>query len=210
MMAMKKFQFRAFRVLIMFWSLIVETISGVILYIIPPGRTASWVNWKLFGFSKGQWEAIHTIFGYVFLIFACMHIVFQWRNITAYIRKKVKTGIKMRVEMITSLLVVLLVFICVISSFPPFQTVMDLGEKAKDSWGTARSEPMLSRAEKLSFKQFTERIGLSVEEALIILKKKGLEISDINLPVSIVAKKNNLAPVDIYDLLKAGLSNNPE
>ena len=110
-MAVKKFQFRAFRVLIMLWSLIVETISGVILYILPPGRTASWVNWKLFGFSKGQWEAIHTIFGYVFLIFACMHIVFQWRNITAYIRNKVKTGLKIRVEMITSLLVVLLVFI---------------------------------------------------------------------------------------------------
>jgi hypothetical protein len=87
---------------------------------------------------------------------------------------------------------------------------MDLGEKAKDAWGTDRSEPMLSRAEKLSFKQFAERIGLSVKEALIILKKKGIEIPDINLQVSIVAKKNNLAPVDIYDFLKAGLSNNPE
>jgi len=89
-MEKKKFKFRAFTALIMLWSLIIETVSGVVLYIVPPGRIAHWTNWELWSLNKEGWEAIHTIFGYLFLIFACIHIYYNWKSILNYVRKRLK------------------------------------------------------------------------------------------------------------------------
>ncbi|MBE0460642.1 MAG: DUF4405 domain-containing protein, partial [Candidatus Aminicenantes bacterium] len=63
-------KFRAFISLSILWSFLVEAISGIVLYITPVGRVANWTNWKFLGLTKQNWEAIHTIFGYVFLLFA--------------------------------------------------------------------------------------------------------------------------------------------
>jgi len=38
-------------------SLIVDTLSGVILYIAPPGRVEKWIQWKVWGLTKNQWAA---------------------------------------------------------------------------------------------------------------------------------------------------------
>lgn len=36
------------------FAFVVIAISGVILYIVPPGRVANWTNWQLLGLGKEQ------------------------------------------------------------------------------------------------------------------------------------------------------------
>ena len=47
-------------------SFIILSLSGIVLYIMPYGRVAYWINWGIAGLSKDDWDAIHTIIGFVF------------------------------------------------------------------------------------------------------------------------------------------------
>jgi signal transduction histidine kinase len=200
-MKRRKFRFRAFTALMMLWSFVLETVSGVILYIVPPGRIAHWTNWKLWGFTKDQWGAMHTIFGYVFLIFAVLHIYYNWKPILSYIKAKVKLGLRIRMELAVSLLITLVVFFATIISIPPFSAVMDLGENFRNSWEESRNEPFVPHAELMSFEEFVKQIGIPDEQALQRLKNSGIEVKNRNALIKDIAKENEVAPSDIHDLL---------
>ncbi len=47
----KQFKIRAFTAMMMLLSFVLETISGIVLYIVPPGRVANWTNWKIWGLT---------------------------------------------------------------------------------------------------------------------------------------------------------------
>lgn len=197
-----KFKFRAFTALIVLWSFIIENLSGVILYIVPPGRIAHWTNWKLWGFTKEQWAALHTIFGYIFLIFAAIHIYYNWKAIMNYIKRKIKAGVRMRMELAVASILTILVFVATAISIPPFSSVMNLGEKFKNSWEESSQEPFIPHAEELSLEELIEQIGISLDEALAILEKERIEVKDTSLQIRDIAKDNNTSPVAIYEVLE--------
>jgi hypothetical protein len=58
----KKFKWRGMMTLLLVLAVLLDIISGVILYITPPGRFANWTDWTLWGLNKHEWGAIHTIF----------------------------------------------------------------------------------------------------------------------------------------------------
>ncbi|MFH1952450.1 MAG: DUF4405 domain-containing protein [Pseudomonadota bacterium] len=60
----KAFSWRGWTTFVTTISFIVDTLSGIILYIAPPGRVANWTSWQVWGLGREQWVAIHTIFGY--------------------------------------------------------------------------------------------------------------------------------------------------
>jgi len=205
-MEKRKFRFRSFTALMMLWSFILETISGVVLYIVPPGRIAHWTNWKLWGYTKEEWAAIHTIFGYVFLLFAVLHVYYNWKPILNYIRSKVKNGLRMRTELAVSLLITLVVFVATIISLPPFSTVMDIGEKFKNSWEESQYEPFIPHAELMRFDEFLETIGIPEKKALQTLKAAGITVRDRKGIIKEIAEENSVAPSEIHDLLIRSLS----
>ena len=202
----KYFKIRAFTAMMMLWSFILETVSGIVLYIVPPGRVANWTNWKLWGLTKHGWGAVHTILGYVFLIFAVLHIYFNWKPIVSYIKRKVKSGLRLRTEMAVSVIVTLLITALTIFSIPPFSSVMDLGESLKNFWEENSSQPFVAHAELLTLQEFTSRVDITLEEALKILRAKGVEVNDPGAQVADIAEKNNISPAQIYAFLRPGLS----
>jgi hypothetical protein len=204
-MKKNKFKFRAFTALIVLWSFVVENVTGIVLYIVPPGRIAHWTNWKLWGFTKEQWAALHTLFGYLFLIFAVIHIYYNWKPILNYLKKKVKAGLRMRMELAVSLALTILVFGATIASIPPFSTVMDFGEKMKNSWEESQQEPFVPHAELMSFEEFTGQISIPTDKALEILESEGIVIPDSSASIRDIARENNTSPVALYDILKAQL-----
>ena len=204
-MRKNKFKFRAFTALIVLWSFIVENVTGIVLYIVPPGRIAHWTNWKLWGFTKEQWAALHTIFGYLFLIFAVIHIYYNWKAILSYIKQKIKAGLRMRMEVAVSLLITILVFVATAMSIPPFSTVMDFGQKMKNSWEENSQEPFVPHAELMSLDEFTNQIGMPKDEAMEILRSKGITIPDSSALISDIARDNHTSPVAVYEILKTGL-----
>lgn len=202
---MEKFKFRAFTALMMFWSFILETVSGVILYIVPPGRVANWTDWKLWGLTKHQWAATHTILGYVFLVFALLHIYYNWKAITNYLKRKVKTATKMRVEFSASFLLTVLFTCATLLSIPPFGSIMDFGEKIKNSWEDNQNQPFAPHSELLSFDKFLEEIDISNETALEIFKLNGIKIKDQNMLIKDIAAENKISPAKLYSILESAL-----
>ena len=200
-----KFKFRAFTALIVLWSFIVENVTGIVLYIVPPGRIAHWTNWKLWGFTKEQWGALHTIFGYLFLIFAVIHIYYNWKAIMNYIKQKIKAGLRMRVELGISLVLIILVFVATAISLPPFSTVMDFGTKMKNSWEESRQEPFIPHAESMNIEEFAKQIGMPMERAEKILKNNGISVRDTSSTIQDIAEDNNTSPVALYEILKTEL-----
>ena len=200
-----KFKFRAFTALIVLWSFIVENVTGIVLYIVPPGRIAHWTNWKLWGFTKEQWGALHTIFGYLFLIFAVIHIYYNWKAIMNYIKQKIKAGLRMRVELGISLVLIILVFVATAISLPPFSTVMDFGTKMKNSWEESRQEPFIPHAESMNIEEFAKQIGMPMERAEKILKNNGINVRDTSSTIQDIAIDNNTSPVALYEILKTEL-----
>ena len=192
--------------MMMLWSFILETISGIVLYFVPPGRVANWTNWKLWGLTKQGWGAVHTILGYVFLIFALLHIYFNWKPILSYIKQKIRGGLRMRTEMTISVVVTLLITGLTIASIPPFSSIMDLGEFLKNSWEDNRSQPFVPHAELLTLHEFTRQVDIPLDEALRILQAKGVEVDDPGAEVADIAAKNSISPAEIYAFLSSGLS----
>lgn len=201
-MKRKKFKFRAFTALIVLWSFIVENITGIVLYVVPPGRIAHWTNWKLWGFTKEQWAALHTIFGYIFLIFAVIHICYNWKAILNYIKQKIKAWLRMRMEVALSLFLAVSVFVATAASIPPFSTVMDFGEKMKNSWEESTQEPQVPHAEEMSLDEMIERIGISRDEALRLLEKEGIIIENSGSIIKDIARKFKTSPVAIFEILE--------
>jgi hypothetical protein len=201
-----KFRFRAFTALIVLWSFVIETVSGIVLYVVPPGRIAYWTNWKLWGMTKDDWAALHTIFGYVFLIFAVVHILYNWKPILSYIKKKVRTGLKARLELTTSLVISLVVTIATLAGLPPFSTVMDIGENLRYSWQESQREPFMAHAELLSFTEFANQIGVSEARAQEILGGRGIVVDDPEDVLKDIAARNDVSPSELYEIVLADLT----
>ncbi|MBD3414706.1 MAG: DUF4405 domain-containing protein [Candidatus Aminicenantes bacterium] len=198
----KSFHFRAFIVLTIFWSLIIDAFSGLVLYTVPPGRVADWAHWTFLGLTKGEWETIHTIFSYVFLISVCIHLYYNWHSIQHYIKGKIRKYSRSRIELFVSLVMVIVILVGTLISIPPFRSVMDLGSLIKDAWPANKDQPFLARAEKLSFNRFVRELGLNSKEAVQFLEKKGIRIDDTNQSLKQTADLNKTSPSRIYQLLK--------
>jgi hypothetical protein len=130
----KPFKWRGVATFMLIIALAFEVISGVILYITPPGRYAHWTNWTLWGLSKEGWGAMHTIFGYLLLIIIAGHLYYNWRVIVAFTWSKVRHTFNLKRELAVATIISLAVFLGTYWNVAPFSTVMNFGEKAKHSW----------------------------------------------------------------------------
>ncbi len=130
----KNFKWRGVATFMLIMALLVEVISGIVLYITPPGRYAHWTNWTLWGLSKEGWGAMHTIFGYLLLIIIAGHLYYNWRVIVAFVWSKVRHTFNLKRELAVATVISLAVFLGTFWNLPPFSTVMNFGEKAKHSW----------------------------------------------------------------------------
>jgi hypothetical protein len=145
----KRFKWRGVATFMLIMALALEIISGVVLYITPPGRYAHWTNWTLWGLSKEGWGAMHTIFGYLLLIIIAGHLYYNWRVIVAFVWSKVRHTFNLKRELAVATIISLAVFLGTYWNVPPFSTVMNFGEKAKHSW--EQKDPSYARGRGRGF-----------------------------------------------------------
>ncbi|MES9830253.1 MAG: DUF4405 domain-containing protein [Candidatus Thiodiazotropha sp.] len=91
------------------WSFLILTITGIVLYIVPQGRVAFWVDWSLVGLRKEQWGNIHMIFGGVFIVTGVLHLYFNWKSFKKYLAERVAGHLKIKQELMVSLGISLLI-----------------------------------------------------------------------------------------------------
>lgn len=184
------------------FSFLMMTITGIVLYIAPPGRVAFWSNWFFVGLSKTQWQSVHTIFSFLFVVSGIFHIVFNWRPLISYLRQKARESLKIRREFVLSTVAVFIIFAGVYADAPPFNYVMEFGEDMTNSWATKETEPPVPHAELLAVYEFAKVVETSTPALLNRLNKSGYRVNDSTETIKDIAARYNISPGSLYGSLK--------
>ncbi len=196
------FSWRAFTSFMMFVGFTIEVFTGIILYIVPPGRIAHWTNWHLFGLEKAQWEAWHTVFGYVFLFFGVLHIVYNWKPLIHYLKSKISGSLKNKNEIIAATIVLLIFSIGSIFEIPPVSYVYELSEYISESWESKDTQPPVPHAERLSVEEFAKYVNIPPQEIFNALKSSGIKIESRKSTIEEIAEENNITPSELFLKIK--------
>ena len=199
-----KFNFRAFLGVYLAISGIVMTISGIILYISPQGRIAHWSYWAIAGLTKTEWQNIHTIFTFIFVIAGGIHIYYNWKPLMNYLRRKSRVAPQIRKEMIFAVIFSVIVFSGAYGNFFPFSSVIDFGEEMTESWSNEDNEPPIPHAEELSIAEFARIQKIPVEKYQQLLKQSGYTVSDTLMTLQQVANQYNVIPSVIGKVIPNG------
>jgi len=204
----QKFFWKSFVSFSLAWSFLFIFISGIVLYIAPPGRVSNWTNWTLFGFSKANWQAIHTIFSYTFVILSVFHLFFlNWKVFWYYFTSKAVTGLNKQKELLVSFILVVVVFSGTYFNIQPFKAVMDFGEWTTESWETTDETPPIPHAETLTLRELSGKyIPMSTDSILLIIKQKGYQADSIGQTISAISSINNITPAKLYSIISPDLS----
>ena len=203
MSASAKFHWKVFVSFYVVFSFLALAVSGVVLYVAPPGRIANWSVWQLLLLSKAQWQAVHTIVALVFLVAASFHIYFNWKVLVAYVKSKLQAGIRMKRELAAASLAGAAILAVSIAGVPPFGTVMDVGEDIKNSWSTASNEPPVPHAELMTVAKLSETVKIPTEKAVANLGKQGIKVAQPTMTVQQIADENELTPQQVYQKIQS-------
>ena len=193
----RKFNWRSFVSLYMTFSGIIIAVSGVIIFIAPAGRIANWTRIPILGLEKYQWQALHVIFTFLLVIVTGIHIYYNWKPLTAYLKTRIRKKIQLRKELWVSVILTLALFTLILAEVPPFTTILDFGEGVKDSWSTQQTEPPVSHAEDLTIAQLAKAVDRSANDLLSNMAANGINAQKDQL-VKEVAEHNNTTPSTIY------------
>lgn len=167
------------------------------------GRVARWVDWRVFWMTKENWEGIHTVFSYLFSLFAIFHIFsINWKAFFSYLKSKISSGFNKKREFTLSVLIVVLIFFGTLFSIPPIKSVMEFGSVLSKSWEKIEEEPPVSQAEKLTLTEFSTAIEMDLTVFMEKLKVNGISYLNLDQTMEEVAKQNHISPLQLYDTIK--------
>lgn len=195
---------RALISLLTSWLFLVLAVTGLVLYVVPQGRIAYWVDWRLFGLTKSDWGNVHVVASLMFIVVGGWHFYYNWRAFLGHLRKKISQGIQLKKELyITAILTICLVA-GALWRIPPVGYLVDLNEAIKDSWiQSPEYEPPFGHAELLSLKSLCAKTGIDLAAAKLELERGGVEVSSENLTLAEIARSNNLSPKDVFKMIGA-------
>ncbi len=196
----KKFYWRSYVSISLLLSFLVIAVSGVILYLAPPGRVARWISWVMLGFNRGQWEDLHTLFSYLFIVFGLFHLfLFNWKLFFSYLRSRITRKINRKREIIFALATFLAIALFTLAKWPPVYSVMDLGNTISSGWADRRGAPPVPHAEEMTLNDLSKELFRSEPELVIgKLRELGFVVRDGNQTLDSLALQNEAAPSELF------------
>ncbi len=195
-----KFQFRAFVSLLVTVSFLEMVVSGIMMFMTPPGRIANWSGWKLLGLTKDQWTAIHLGFSALFLVSSLIHIWLNGRALLSYFRNRVTRALFLRSEWIVDIILCGLLLWGTLAEVAPFDQIIVLREKAKRIWDTASQQAPVPHAELLTLSQVAEAAGLDVGTLRSNLDARQIKANWEIEMFGVVAERYGLTPLELYNI----------
>ena len=203
-----KFSWRAFISFALTYIMIILLLSGIMLYVSPPGRYAHWVNWTLWGFSKEGWQGIHIIFSLGFILLSLLHLLWiNWKAFLSYIKSKKTSGFNKKRELLASSVLIIVFFFGTIYALPPFQNVLDLGEHLTASWEKVEERAPVPHAELLTLAELSEQLNMPVDDITRKLDMHKIKYKNVGIQsLQEIAEINHSTPVEIFEVIskKAG------
>jgi hypothetical protein len=200
----KRFNWRAFFSLYVVISFIVITITGIVLFVSPPGRVANWSEWTLGGLTKEQWQAVHTTFTFLFVVAAAFHVYFNWKILLSYLKHRMHQGVPRKRELVWASALATVLLVLTIGDVPPVGYVMDASVSLSTSWSSDATEPPVPHAELLTLAKLAETVPLPVEKIRAKLDAAGLDSGAPDATLGDIASANGLRPSDLYAAIMAG------
>ncbi|RXJ65918.1 hypothetical protein CRV08_13885 [Halarcobacter ebronensis] len=186
--------------LTMLLSMFFMIFTGLILFIAPPGRVANWSNWQILGLSKHDYAYIHSTFMVLFIIMTILHLFYNWKPITSYMRNSLKQMVVFTKDMLVAVVLTLLFLIGSIVQFPPFSNFLSFGDSLKNSWEKDYGTAPYSHAELSSLKNFAKQQGYDLTKCEEILKTNNFRY-ETSQSLAQIAAINGVSPQYLFDLL---------
>ncbi|MBF0355304.1 MAG: DUF4405 domain-containing protein [Alphaproteobacteria bacterium] len=184
---------------------LVMTVTGLVLYVVPPGRVANWIDWTLWGLSKDQWGDVHITFSLMFVLAGIVHLVFNWKPFMHYLGTKLKGHLAMRWEGGATFAVLILMVVGTLVPWPPFTQILALNEMLRESWSTgADAEPPFGHAEEVTLPSLASKMRFDADEALSALRQAGLKVENTGSSVRQIADANKRSPAEVYAIISGG------
>jgi len=199
----KRFNLRSFTSFSLVISTIIMSWSGFILYVAPPGRIANWGTWKLMLFTKTEWQALHTIFSYMFFILFVIHLFFvNWKTFLTYIKSKLRAGLNRKWELTASVLVSALFFTGTLRNWTPFRPIMTFGDKVKESWDNKFETPPVLHMETFTLEQLSPVFdSIAPGDLASALTDNQIKIDERDSTLRQIAETNHTTPAALYNIL---------
>jgi hypothetical protein len=206
---MEKFQWQVFISLLLLFVFLGLVLSGVVLYVAPEGSLARWIDWQVLGLGKKEWESLHTVLSFLFLIASLLHIL--WINGALLLHYFGGSSFARKpIELVVSVLFFLLILAFTVSPFRPLNVLYDGGNRLSDSWGEEVVRPELAEAARLPFRDVLAYMvhPLSAKEAQKQVEATGILVKDSDLQFHKIAKDNDMSPEELYKKLLTLFANN--
>jgi len=187
--------------LTMLWAILIMTYTGIMLFIAPPGRIANWANWKLLGLGKEDYAQIHTTFMVLFVAMTILHVYYNWKPMTSYMKNKAKEMIVFTKDMLAAIVLSLVFIVGTLSGIAPFSSFLDFVDGIKNSWEKEYGTAPYSHAELSSLKMFCKKLGYDLEKSKAILKSNNIKFEETQ-SLSQIGEENAVSPQFIFNLLK--------
>ena len=179
--------------------------TSIILYIVPQGRVAYWADWHLLGLSKTQWGNLHINLGVLMLIAGLLHIYYNWKPITAYLKNKVKEMKVFTPSFNVALAITLFTTFGTYYEIPPMSAIISMGEAIKDRGAVKYGEPPYGHAELSSLKLFSKKQDLDLDKSIQLLKNAGVALAGPEKTLAAIAGANDMTPMQVYEIIKPAL-----
>jgi len=180
------------------------TVTGLVLFIMPPGRVAYWTHWALLDLEKADWTAVHIVFSLLFVLAGLIHLVFNWKPFKNYLVSKLAGQFRPRAEGLIAGAAVGVILAGTLLSWPPFSWVIHLNETLKDSWSAAGwAEPPFGHAEAVSLKVLGMRTGMEPRAMVDALRDAGYRVENPGQKVEDIALANGVSPALLWAAITA-------
>jgi len=175
-------------------------ITGIALSASPQGRVANWTGWRILALTKEQWGALHTTFSTMFLLAGGFHIYFNWKPLMHYLAIQRKLNLKF--ELMSSLAIAAVVLAGTLWQIPPFQTLVDAGDRIKAYWEEHSLPAPYPHAEESTLREFAARTGIPLEELTEQLKACGIAAENVDQTIDQIAKNSQKTPSQLFAVLQ--------
>lgn len=187
--------------LTMLWSIIIMTYTGIMLFIAPPGRVANWANWKLIGLGKEDYAQIHSTFMVLFILMTLLHVYYNWKPMTSYMKNKAKEMIVFTKDMLAATIISFIFVLGTLLAVSPFSSFLEFGDGIKNSWEKEYGTAPYSHAELSSLESFCKKLGFDLEQSKKVLTSNNIKF-ELSQSLVQIGEDNSVSPQFIYNLLK--------
>lgn len=198
------FKWRPFVSVSLTLAFLAMTISGVVLYLAPPGRVANWTDWNILGLTKKGWQNQHVVFAAAFIILSVFHLfVLNWKVFLNYLKSKASRGLSHPAELIASLLLFVLFGAGTLWHWPPFEQIVALGDRISASWEYKTGGPPVPHAEAMPLDELgaLPQVGEPAEQMVEKLRAAGVKVQSTSQTLQEIAEDNGMEVQKLYDLV---------